>query len=104
MENNNDMDNRKSVRRRLEKDVIINRIYSGEGLDLSDEGMYVYSSHVFVKDSIINLDFELDGETVEVLAKISHFQPGIGFGVSFIDCPADVKEKILSYVKRRLDK
>lgn len=94
------MDRRKTPRLRIGKDVVVNGSVTAEGLDISQDGMYVYVSHPFLVDSIIDLGFDLDEERIRVSAKVLHSQPGIGFGVNFFDFPSEIKKKIAGYVAR----
>jgi hypothetical protein len=91
------MERRKKIRLRIDKHVVINGSIAAEGLDLSEDGMYIYASHHFLVDSIVDLGFNLGGETVNVSAKIQHSQPGIGFGVNFFDFPEEDRQKIEAY-------
>jgi hypothetical protein len=93
-------DKRKCYRVRIEEDVIINRSLRAEGLDISEDGIYVYTKRTFVKDAIIDLWFYIDGEKLEISAKVRQSQPGIGFGASFFDFQQDVREKIKNHVKQ----
>jgi hypothetical protein len=96
-------DNRKSYRLKIEEDVIINRSVRAEGLDISEDGIYVYTNRTFLKDAIIDLWFNLDGEKVEICAKIRQSQPGIGFGACFCDFETETKEKIRNFVNQRIN-
>ncbi len=82
----------------ISKDVLINHSISAEGLDLSAEGMYIYCRHAFVEGSINEIGFKLKGEDIRVMARTIHSQPGIGFGVSFIDLPEDTAKKIRAFL------
>jgi hypothetical protein len=65
-------------------------MYSAEGLDLSEDGMYVYSRHKYLPNSVIELSLSINGETTTLSARVTHVQPGVGFGVNFPDIPDEV--------------
>jgi len=93
-------DRKRKKRLHISKDVYINRTLRAEGLDLSADGMYIYTRHPYVEGSIIEVGFRLDGKEIEVLAKVVHSQPGIGCGVHFMTVREEVSEKIKDYVER----
>ena len=69
----------------IHAEVYILRSMRAEGLDLSEDGMYVYTSHPFIKGCRIDINFTLDDRDISVLAQVKHSQPGIGMGVQFQD-------------------
>ncbi len=71
-------------------EVKINNAYLAEALDISEHGMYVFSPHTFLPDSVVNLAVTISGDTTSFSGKIIHVQPGVGFGVSFPDIPDEV--------------
>jgi hypothetical protein len=84
----------------LHSEVKINHLYTAEGLDISEDGMYIYSRHTFLPDSLIDLSISLGGEEFSLTAKVAHVQPGIGFGVKFPDMPRDIAEHFKSVLKK----
>jgi hypothetical protein len=96
-------DNRKTYRIKIEEDVIINRSVRAEGLDISEDGIYVYTNRTFLTDTIIDLWFNIDGEKVEISAKVRQSQPGIGFGACFYDFQTETREKIRNYVNQKIN-
>lgn len=82
----------------IQKDVVINRTVRAEGLDLSEDGMYIYTRTEFIPRSIIELSFVIDGERLDIPAIVSHAQQGIGIGVRFVDMPPEVLEKIKRFI------
>lgn len=84
----------------LRFDVRISHQFPAEGLDLSADGMYIYTKHTARPGSIIELSISMDGETYELSAKVAHEQPGIGFGLSFDDMPEDVAVKFREYLEQ----
>ncbi len=93
---------RRKLRIPVHCDVRINHMYSAEALDLSEDGMYVYSRHTFVPDSIIELTVTIDGDTTSLTAKIAHVQPGVGFGVSFPDIPEEVATMFIQILEQAI--
>jgi hypothetical protein len=84
----------------IRTDVFINRILRGEALDLSADGMYIYTRHSYVVDSIIEASFKLGNSEIDVQAKVIHSQPGIGCGVNFMGLKEEVVEKVKDYVEK----
>ena len=91
---------KRKKRLHISADVFINHTVKAEGLDLSEDGMYLYTSKQYVAGSIVEVSFKLDGVEVDVQAKVVHSQPGIGLGVQF----ADIKGETHKEIKRFLDK
>ena len=52
-------DETRKKRSHISTDVFINRTISAEGLDLSADGMYIYTRHQFIVESIIDSDSRL---------------------------------------------
>jgi hypothetical protein len=90
---------RRKKRVPLKKEVMVARTVRAEGLDLSEDGMYIYSRNYFIPGSILDVSFSLDGmRPIDVQAKVLHSQPGVGFGVTFYGIPEDVSGEIRQYV------
>lgn len=88
----------RSVRVRVDVPVTINRHQSGTAIDLSNCGMYVYTRHAVLQESIVNISFTLEGHPIELAAHVAHSQQGIGFGVRFLDMPDSVEEILKAYI------
>ncbi len=84
----------------IRTDVFINRILRGEALDLSADGMYIYTRHPYIVDSIMEVNFNLDGSEIDMQAKVVHSQPGIGCGVNFKNIKEAMAEKIRLHVEK----
>lgn len=93
-------DKQRKKRLHLSTDVFINRAFRAEGLDLSADGMYLYTRHPYVEGSIIEVSFKLNDTEIHVPAKVVHSQPGIGCGVNFMELKEDIAEQIRDYVER----
>ncbi len=84
-------------------EVKINNAYLAEALDISEDGMYVFSPHTYLPDSIVNLAVTISGDTTSFSGKIIHVQPGVGFGVSFPDIPDEVAGLFRDILRSALD-
>jgi|GEM_PF-809055 len=84
----------------LSADVYINRTVRAEGLDLSEDGMYLYTRHQYLEGVIVEVSFKLNDEPVDVAAKVMHSQPGIGLGVRFEVFKDGSLDKIKSFVNK----
>ncbi|MCK4911671.1 MAG: PilZ domain-containing protein [Thermodesulfovibrionales bacterium] len=71
-------------------EVKINNAYLAEALDISEDGMYIFSPHTYVPDSVVDIAVTINGDTTSFSGKIIHVQAGVGFGVSFPDIPDEV--------------
>ncbi len=91
-------DETRKKRSHISTDVVIIRTISAEGLDLSEDGMYIYTRQQFIVGSIIEVTFSLEGTKIDVSAKVVHSQPGIGIGVKFTELHKDIADKIKSYL------
>ncbi|MBI5188121.1 MAG: PilZ domain-containing protein [Nitrospirae bacterium] len=94
-----DMERRGSKRVSVEKDVIINRIVRAYILDINEDGMYIYTQARFIPGVILQLNFSINGEPIEVMAQVKHAQPGIGIGVKFIEISEKDSTKIKKYIE-----
>jgi len=90
---------RKSKRFRIDESITVNHIISAEGLDVSEDGIYVYTRHTMVPRSIIELRINILGEPVVITARVEHSQPGIGFGASFQDLSPEAAGKIQNWLE-----
>jgi len=84
----------------ISADVFINRTVKAEGLDLSEVGMYLYTRHQYLEGSLVEVSFKLDGNEIDVSAKVIHSQPGIGLGVKFEAFKDSSLQKIKDYVNK----
>jgi len=83
---------------RVNTDVTVNGQKRAESLDLSQDGMYIFSSHTFLEGLNVNLEFELEGESYDIRANIVHAQEGVGFGVNFVDIDEPTARRLINYV------
>jgi hypothetical protein len=89
---------KRKKRIKIEKEVIINRVVKAEGLDLSEDGMYIYTRSSFLPNSIVEVGFSLENEPISVMAEVQHVENGIGIGVKFVELSEDVSGMIKRYV------
>lgn len=91
---------KRKKRLHITADVFINRTVKAEGLDLSETGMYIYTNKQYVVGSTIETSFKLDGDEINVRAKVVHTQPGIGFGVNFVDIKEETYNTIRNFLEQ----
>jgi hypothetical protein len=94
------MEPKQKIRLKKKGKVLINGAIGAEMLDLSTEGMYIYTNADFIPESIINLSFSLGAKRLNIYAKVRHMEPGIGIGVKFIDIDKDAAETIKNYIDK----
>ena len=70
--------------------------------DISEQGMYIATSEVFMKGSIIDLKFRLfnDDQPIMVKAEVRYVQEGVGMGVHFTNLKEEDRERIKKFIKR----
>ena len=70
--------------------------------DISEQGMFIATSEVFMKGSIIDLKFRLfnDDQPITVKAEVRYIQEGVGMGVHFTNLKAEDRERIKRFIKR----
>lgn len=95
---NDDID-RRVKRALIEKDVIINGIIKAQVLDISIEGMYIYTQANFITGAIFEVSFKLGSETIKAMARVQHSQPNVGIGIKFIELSENDAVKIKQYVE-----
>ena len=83
---------------RVNTDVTINGQKKAESLDLSQDGMYIFSSYTFLEGLTVNLEFDLEGDSYDIRAKIVHAQDGVGFGVNFVNIDEPIAQRLIDYV------
>jgi len=93
-------EHRASGRAPLSTVISVNHIQCGEGIDISDDGMYIYSRRSFLEGTILEINFELGGKHFDLSVKVSHVQPGVGFGVTFMDIEPEALEALHEVVAR----
>ena len=95
---------RRTTRRiSIQKEVIINGSTRGEGLDLSETGMYVFTEAPFAPDTTIELRFTIAGEVIEASGTVAFAEPDTGIGVRFVNLSERSAEVVARYVNKRKD-
>jgi len=83
----------------IEKDVIINGIIKAQALDISIDGMYIYTQANFIPGAIFEISFKIKEATVKAMARVQHSQPNVGIGVKFVELSEDDAIKIKEYIE-----
>ncbi|MBI3995317.1 MAG: PilZ domain-containing protein [Nitrospirae bacterium] len=70
--------------------------------DISEQGMFITTSDVFMKGSILDLKFRLfnDDQPIAVKAEVRYVQEGMGMGVRFMNLKPEDRERIKKFVER----
>ena len=96
-----------SERRKYKRVTIIQEIFFGDrGVrkmdDISEEGMFIATSDVFMKGSLLDLKFRLfnDDQPITVKAEVRYVQDGVGMGMRFTNLKAEDRERIKKFVER----
>jgi CheY-like chemotaxis protein len=92
--------NRRQKRSLIKKNVRINGKINASAIDISEGGMYIYTSESFPKGSLIDTELSLrDGESpLRVKAKVQHIHEGIGFGVMFCGLGPQERKKLKEFI------
>lgn len=83
----------------VEKGVIINGIIKAEALDISIEGMYIYTQANFIPGAIFEVSFKVGDETINAMARVQHSQPNVGIGVKFVELSEEDVARIKRYIE-----
>ncbi|MCX5717560.1 MAG: PilZ domain-containing protein [Nitrospirae bacterium] len=92
-------EDRRTKRALVNKDVVINGVIKAEALDISIDGLYIYTKSSFISGTIFEVSFKIGEEAINVMARVQHAQPNVGIGVKFIELSAENSEKIKSYLE-----
>lgn len=92
-------DDRRTRRALVHKDVVINGVTKAEALDISIDGMYIYTQFSFIAGTIFELRFKIGEDAINVMARVQHAQPNVGIGVKFVELSAENSEKIKRYLE-----
>lgn len=95
----NEEKDRRAKRSLVQKDVIINGIIKAEALDISMEGMYIYTQANFITGAIFEMSFKINNMPVKAMARVQHAQPNVGIGVQFVDMSEEDAAKIKQYIE-----
>lgn len=92
--------NRRTVRLQVKTKVLLNNSIMSHALDISEGGMYIYTSIPFRKGRIIDVNFSLfDEETpIALRALVVYVHEGIGISVSFTNIGKQDRERIKKFV------
>jgi len=93
------IEDRRTKRALLNKDVVINGRIKAEALDISIDGMYIYTQHSFIPGAIFELSFKLAGDDITTMARVQHAQHKVGLGVKFVELSEENSRKIKKYIE-----
>jgi hypothetical protein len=92
-------EDRRTKRALVNKDVVINGVIKAEALDISIDGMYIYTQSSFISGTISEVSFKIGEDTITTMARVQHAQPNVGIGIKFIELSAENSEKIKKYIE-----
>ncbi len=83
----------------VKKKVIINGTLEASAIDISEDGMYIYTPEVFLKESMIDITLFLKdvGQPLRGKAKVQYVHEGVGFGVVFLGLLPEEKKKLKDF-------
>lgn len=84
---------------RVEQDIILNGVKRATALDLSEAGMYLFTSNPPLEGLEVNIEFTMDGMEFDVRGKVKHVEQGVGFGVGFTDMDDESARKLKEYIE-----
>ncbi|OGW56482.1 MAG: hypothetical protein A2Z09_05160 [Nitrospirae bacterium RBG_16_43_8] len=93
------VDNRRTRRALVHKGVVINGVTKAEALDISIDGMYIYTQFSFIAGTIFELSFKIGEDTIKVMARVQHAQPNVGIGIKFVELTAENSSRIKRYIE-----
>lgn len=88
----------RSKRSLVDKEVIINGIIKAEALDISVDGMYIYTQANFIPGVIFEVSFKIWNHNIKAMARVQHSQPNVGIGVHFVELSKQDSERIKEYI------
>ncbi|MBA3060901.1 MAG: hypothetical protein FP832_04540, partial [Nitrospirae bacterium] len=63
-------DDRRTRRALVNKDVVINGVIKAEALDISIDGMYIYTKSSFISGPIFGVSFMIGEDTITTMARV----------------------------------
>ncbi|MDA8086044.1 MAG: response regulator [Nitrospiraceae bacterium] len=94
------IEKRKKPRMILRRQVVLNKVISAMGLDLSEGGIYIHTGRHFPAGNMIDVSLPLDGGTLNVAARVQHSKAGVGMGLMFINMTPEQQEVLSSFIKK----
>jgi len=98
---------KRDERRKHKRVSIFQEMYFGDRSvrrmdDISEQGMFIATSDVFMMGSVLDLKFQLfnDDQPITVKAEVRYVQEGVGMGVHFTNLKAEDRERIKKFIKR----
>ena len=68
-------DDRRTKRALVHKDVVINGVIKAEALDISIDGLYIYTKSSFISGTIFEVSFKIGEDTITTMAVFSMPSP-----------------------------
>ena len=93
-------DRRRAQRKSIVKEVRVAGVGVRRAIDLSSHGMFIDSLTKFSEGKLISISFELQGETIQLDARVVYNEPGIGVGLEFLAIPMDLQIRINAATER----
>jgi len=93
------IEDRRTKRALVSKDVVINGVVKAEALDISIDGMYIYTQSSFIPGAIFELSFKIGGEPITAMARVQHAQPNVGIGIKFVELSEENSLRIKKYIE-----
>ena len=87
-------DRRRAQRKSVVKEVKVDDLGVRRAIDLSSHGIFIDSLTMYPEGRLVVLSFKLQGETIQLDARVVYNEPGIGMGLEFIAIPVDLQIKI----------
>ena len=92
-------EDRRAKRALVEKDVVINGVIKAQALDISIDGMYIYTQASFIPGTIFEVSFKINDKHIKAMARVQHAQPNVGIGVEFVEISEEDAAKVKQYIE-----
>lgn len=97
-------DLRKSVRVPYSGHVTVNGQILVKAIDLSQDGVYLFTGRSFRPGSVVALSFQIGDEKLVIPARVRHNREGVGIGLKFLEVPAREKILLENYITAHLER
>jgi hypothetical protein len=97
-------DKRKCERFVFIEDITVDGAKRCTSSDISERGLYISAVHSFEENNVVDVTIPFKGEKLVLKAEVKHCQPGIGFGLMFIDLNDEQKVKINTLIENLANK
>lgn len=95
------LEDKRQKRSLVKKRVVINGNIEAGAIDISEDGMYIYSPEAFQKDALIDISLFLkdEGQPLRGKAKVQYVHGDVGFGVMFIGLLPEERKKLKDFLQ-----